>query len=472
MSASGTPGLKRTLGLVTLTLFGLSYMAVGTVFTTYGIVNQMTNGHLPASYVVTVIAMLFTALSYAAMVRRYPVAGSAYTYAQQSFGGTVGFLTGWTLMLDYMFIPMINFMILGLYVGTQFPSVPTWVFILAAIIAVFTFNVVGVNLVGKVNAVIVIATTAAVFVFAILAIKAAINDPNAPTLLEPFIPGSEGYSPIFSGAAVLALSFLGFDAVSTLSEEARAPRRDIPRAIILTTIIGGLIFIFVAWAGARAFYMDDWSKLSQDMIDTAGVVLFQHVGGEALAIAFIFVTVAGTFGSGLAGQVAVSRVLYSMGRDGILPRSLSTLSKRFGTPVVAAAAVSVITLASLFLTLEQAAFMVSFGALAGFAMVNLSVIRTYLFPKGGRKEPLTLGALLRYGLLPLIGFGITVWLWTSLHAFTWVVGGIWVLLGVAILAAKTNFFRKPVPKLDLSEEGPTTEAIDALGQNYAKDMNL
>lgn len=466
MSRPAAPHLRRTLGPITLTLFGLSYMAIGTVFTTYGIVNQITDGHLVDSYVVALIVMLFTASSYAAMVRRYPVAGSAYTYSQQAFGGATGFLTGWVLMLDYLFIPMINFLILGLYVGTQFPSVPTWVFTLAALIAVFVFNVLGISLVGKINTAIVVVSMAAVLVFAILAIKTAIGDPDAPSLIEPFIPGSADYSPIFTGAAVLALSFLGFDAVSTLSEEAKHPRRDIPRAIMLTTVIGGLVFIFVSWVGARAYSLDDWSQAPQELLDAAGVVLFDHVGGDILTGIFIIITVAGCFGSGLAGQVAVSRILYSMGRDGILPRPLGILSKRFGTPVVAATVVSVFALSSLFLSLDQAAFMISFGALAAFAMVNLTVIRTYLFPKGGRQEPLTAWQGIRYGAIPLIGFALTIWLWTSLEAFTWVVGGIWVLIGVAILAAKTGFFRRPVPTLDFSEETPSTEAIDALAEEF------
>lgn len=458
--------LRRTLGPVTLTLFGLSYMAIGTIFTTYGIVNQITEGHLVLSYAVALLVMLFTAGSYAAMVRRYPVAGSAYTYAQQSFGGGVGFLTGWTLMLDYLFIPMINFLILGLYVGTQFPSIPTWIFTLAALLAVFVFNVLGIALVGKINTWIVILSLAAVTVFGILAAKTAINDPNAPSLIEPFIPGGDSYSPIFTGAAVLALSFLGFDAVSTLSEEAKNPRRDIPRAIMATTIVGGVIFIIVAWLGARAYYLDDWSLASQELLDAAGVVLFDHVGGDVLTAIFIFITVAGCFGSGLAGQVAVTRILYSMGRDGILPKPLGILSKKYGTPIVAAIAVSVIALLSLFISLDQAAFMISFGALAGFAMVNLSVIRTYLFPKGGRNQPLTAWQIFRFGVLPLIGFILTVWLWTSLESFTWVIGGAWLLVGLIIIAVKTNFFRKPVPKLSFSEVEPSTETIDQLADEY------
>ena len=464
-----TTHLKRELGLGGLILFGLAYMAIATVFTTYGIVNQITDGHLPLSYVVALLTMLFTANSYAAMVRKYPVAGSAYTYVQQGFGGGVGFLTGWVLLLDYLFIPMINFMILGLYVSTQFPSIPAWIPSLITLVAVFVFNVLGIKLVNKLNVVIIGLSVAAMALFAIFAIKTWIGDPNAPGLAEPFIPGSEGYSPIFTGAGVLALSFLGFDAVSTLSEEAKHPRRDIPRAIILTTLIGGALFIFVSWIGAMSYYLEDWSAAPQELLDAAGIVLANHVGGEWLGILFVFMSVAGCFGSGLAGQVSVARILYSMGRDGTLPKPLGKLWSRYGTPVVAATTVSIFALLSLVLTLDQAAFMISFGALAAFAMVNLSVIRVYHFPKRGEVLPQrTPKDVILRGVFPLIGLVLTIWLWTSLEPMTWIIGGIWFAVGVVILLANTRFFTRPVPKMDFSE-GPQTEVIDQMTESTPFD---
>lgn len=459
----GNTRLKRELGLGGLVLFGLAYMALATVFTTYGIVNQITDGKLPLAYVVALLTMLFTANSYASMVRRYPVAGSAYTYTQQAFGGGAGFLTGWVLLLDYLFIPMINFIILGLYVSTQFPSVPAKLVSFITLLAVFAFNVLGINLVAKLNIVIVSVSAAIIGVFAIFAIKMAVNDPNAPSMLEPFIPGAEGFSPIFSGAAVLALSFLGFDAVSTLSEEAKHPRRDIPRAILLTALVGGALFIFVSWVGAIAYRPEDWSLIPREMIDAAGIVLANHVAGEWLGILFVLFSIAGCFGSGLAGQVSVARILYSMGRDGTLPKPLGTLWSRFGTPVVAATTVSVFALASLFLTLEQAAYMISFGALAAFAMVNLSVIRVYLFPNDGQAPARTPKDLVLRGLFPLIGLVLTLWLWTSLESMTWIIGGIWFAIGLVILLVKTRGFRKPVPRMDFSE-GPETTTVDAMGE--------
>ena len=465
MSETTQPHLKRALGLTGLTLFGVTYMTVITVFTTYGIVNQVTDGHLPAAYIVAVVTMLFTAASYGAMVRRYPVAGSAYTYTQQSFGGAVGFLTGWVMLLDYLFIPMINFMLIGIYLNTQFPAVPVWAFTLAALLLVLLFNVLGINLVSKVNMAIIALSVVLVVVFMVLAFKFAFGGDMSVDLIEPFTFGEGGIGAVASGAAILALSFLGFDAVSTLSEEAKRPRKDIPRAIVLATLVGGFFFILVSWAGAVAYH-PDWAALSDSELEAAGVTVMNNIGGEAFTAFFVAVYVAGAFGSGMTGQVSVSRILYAMGRDGMLPKPLSRLHRRFGTPVVAAMVVSVFALSSLFLSLDTVAFMISFGALAAFALVNLSVIRTYLFPRGGRREPATAWEWIRYGLLPLIGFGLTIWLWTSLEATTWLVGAAWLAVGVIIIAIVTGGFRRPVPKMDFSEGDPTTQQIDQLGEDF------
>lgn len=459
------PRLKRALGLTGLTLFGVTYMTVITVFTTYGIVNQVTDGHLPAAYVVAVVAMLFTAASYGAMVRRYPVAGSAYTYSQQSFGGAVGFLTGWVMLLDYLFIPMINFMLIGIYLNTQFPAIPVWAFTLAALLLVLLFNILGITLVNKLNFAIIGLSLILVVLFVALSFKTYLGGDASVGLIDPFTFGEGGIGAIASGAAILALSFLGFDAVSTLSEEAKRPRKDIPRAIILATLIGGFLFILVSWAGGLAFN-PDWNTLSDAEIEAAGVTVMDVIGGPGFTAFFVAVYVVGAFGSGMTGQVSVSRILYAMGRDGMLPKPLATLSRRYGTPFVAAVTVSVFALSALFLSLEAVAFMISFGALAAFAMVNLSVIRTYLFPKGGRTAPVTARMVFAQGIAPLIGFGLTIWLWTSLDPGTWLVGAIWIAVGVVIIAIVTRGFRRPVPKMDFSERDPSTEQIDAMGAEY------
>src|SRR5689334_25148101 len=139
------------MGTPTLLLFGLAYMLPLAVFTTYGLVTQTTGGHLAGAYFVTTIAMLFTAYSYANMVRAYPVAGSAYVYTQRSFGRHLGFLTGWALMLDYLVLPLLNYLIIGIYLHAAIPAVPAWVFIVASAVLVTALNVIGITLVSSAN---------------------------------------------------------------------------------------------------------------------------------------------------------------------------------------------------------------------------------------------------------------------------------------------------------------------------------
>ena len=438
--------LKRALGLPGLVLFGLTYLAPVTVFTTYGLVTSITENHLPAAYLVALIAMLFTASSYGKMARAFPVAGSAYTYTQQTFGGGLGFLAGWTLMLDYLFLPMVNFMLIGLYANTQLPDVPAWVFLLGALLLTLVLNVVGITLVNRVNIVIVTVSVLLAVVFVALSLNYLGANPSSAGLIEPFLPGG-GLGAVFSGAAILALSFLGFDAVSTMSEEARNPRRDIPRAILLTTLIGGAIFIVVAWVGALVF--PDWQSFTS--VDTAGVEVMARVGGQIFTTIFVAVYIVGAFGSGMATQISVTRIIYAMGRDGVLPRILGRLSIRFRTPVVAAVVVSLISCLGFFLALGDVFNMISFGALFAFSIVNLAVVKHFLFPRGGRISPAHLRDWITFGVLPLIGFALTIWLWTSLVPSAFAVGLMWMGAGIIVLAIMTRGFTRKAPIMDFSE---------------------
>lgn len=225
--ADKPPHLRRVLGLTTLVLFGLTYMAPVTVFTTYGTVTAVTDGHLAAAYVVALATMIFTATSYARMSRAVPAAGSAYSYAQQTFGGHIGFITGWTLMLDYLFLPMINFLLIGIYMNTQFPDVPAWVFALSSLLLVLALNALGINFVGKFSGAVVALSVILIGVFIALSVN-QLAAAGAPPLLEPFAFGDGGTGPIFAGAAILSLSFLGFDAVSTSPKTPKTRRETSP----------------------------------------------------------------------------------------------------------------------------------------------------------------------------------------------------------------------------------------------------
>ncbi|MFF4668034.1 APC family permease [Streptomyces sp. NPDC001282] len=454
---SAQPGLKRVLGPPGLTLFGLTYLAPVAVFTTYGAVAGVTDGHLPAAYLIALVVMLFTALSYARMVRAFPIAGSAYTYTQQTFGGHVGFMVGWTLMLDYLFLPMINFLLIGIYLHSQFPSVPARVFVLAALLLSLLLNVLGVSFIRRLSTLVVGMAGVLVVVFVALSVKHATSN-GAPDPFSSFVPGTSGMSAAFSGAAILALSFLGFDAVSTMSEEAKEPRRTIPRAIVLTTVIGGLLFITVSWMGALVHPGSSFSDP-----DSAGLDIMAQLGGSTFTSFFVAVYVAGAFGSGVTTQASVSRILYSMGRDEVLPRrAFGTLHPRFRTPVAATALVSTVALVALFISLDNAVVMVNFGALIAFSAVNLSVVKHYFIDQR-RRSGLD---LLSYGVLPTVGFALTLWLWTSLEGITFKVGLCWMAVGFLYLLFLTRAFRRKPPVMNFSEE-PGGREDHARGRNKA-----
>lgn len=444
-SADGTR-LKRVLGVPSLVLFGLVYMVPLTVFTTYGIVTQVTGGRVPVAYMITLATMVFTAMSYARMARAYPFAGSAYTYTQRSFGPGIGFVSGWSLLLDYLFLPTINYLVIGIYLGEAFPAVPSWVFILAAIALVTVLNIVGITSVSRASTVIIAAQVVFIGVFIALSVV-SLSGTGDVDLLRPLTgDGTEtGLGPVMAGAAILCLSFLGFDAVSTMAEEAKEPTRDVPRAIIIATVSAGLLFILLSYVSHVVHPSHQFADPDSGALD-----VMASAGGTFLSAFFISAYVAGCIGSALTSQASVSRIIFSMGRDGVFPRSVfGRLSARFATPVIAILVVSAWSLMAMLIDLGVLAEIISFGALVAFSAVNLSVVKHYFIDQKERSG----AAVLTNLVLPLIGFGLTVWLWTSLNGRTLIVGLIWMAVGVAYLAIITRGFRRPTPTIDVYESG-------------------
>jgi amino acid transporter len=246
---------------------------------------------------------------------------------------------------------------------------------------------------------------------------------------------------VFAGAAVLALSFLGFDAVSTLSEETENPRRKIPLAIMLCAVVGGGVYIFQSYLGHLAF--PDYTVFA-DRQDVASADVMTAIGGDFLNSFFTAAYVAGCFACAMASQASVSRILFAMGRDGSLPRPVfARLHPRYRTPVVANVVVGLFGLTALFISLSTVAAMISFGALAAFSFVNLSVIKTYIVD--GRRRS---GAdIVKYAVIPFLGFAFTIYLWTQLSDLTFKVGLGWLAAGLLYLVYLTRGFRKAPPEM-------------------------
>lgn len=380
-------------------------------------------GRVPLAYVVTLAAMIFTARSYARMAAAYPVAGSAYAYTQRTFGPPVGFLAGWSLLLDYLFLPMLNYLVIGLYLNAAVPAIPQWLIVVVTIAIVSVLNIIGIVSVARANLLIIAIQAIFIVVFVVMAV-AAVSGSGSVDVMAPFRgDGTEGgMAPVLAGAAILCLSFLGFDAVSTLSEEARNARRDVPRAIMLATIICGVLFIILSYVSQLVFPSNAFAD-----VDSGSLDVMQSAGGAFLAAFFTAAYVAGASGSALTSQASLARILYAMGRDGVLPRKVFGhvsvgSARRPGDPGLGR----------------------ELRCAGGFLGGHLTVIKHHFVDAGEKNVVNNL-------VLPLIGFVLTVWLWTSLSAESLTIGLIWLAIGFLWLLGVTRGFRRPTPVLDLEE---------------------
>lgn len=274
-SQADSPGrFRQSLGLGALVLFGLAYMVPLAVFTTYGLVTQMTKGHLPTAYLLTLAAMLLTAYSYGRMVQAHPYSGSVYSYTRKAFGSYFGFMAGWTLLLDYIFLPLLSYLLIGIYMSEYFPAVPAAVWVLGSIALVTFLNLIGIESITRVNLLLVVVQLVFIVVFVALSIHNLGDQAEPVSLLAPF--HHEGFSVplIMSGAAVLCLSFLGFDAVSTMAEETPNPRRLIPLAIMVVSLLGGLLFVLVSYFAQMVY--PQWNTFADP--DSASLDVMRRVG--------------------------------------------------------------------------------------------------------------------------------------------------------------------------------------------------
>ncbi|MFC7392253.1 APC family permease [Scopulibacillus cellulosilyticus] len=437
--------LNRSLKLRHIVFIGLAYMSPLAVFDTFGIVSEATNGHVPIAYIFITIAILFTAYSYGKMSKIYPSAGSAYTYTRKTMNAHLGFLVGWAALLDYLFLPMINALLSSIYLSSGFPNVPSWVWILATIIITTVLNVVGVKLAVIVNYLMVIIEFLVAAVFVILTIRKIVyGDFGHVFSMAPFYTNHMSIPAIFTGASILAISFLGFDAVTTLSEETVQPKKNIPRGIFIIALIAGVFFTLVTYFMQALF--PDVSVIKN--IAGASPEIAKFVGGAFFQSIFIAGYVVAVLACGITQQMSASRLLYAMGRDGVLPKKFfGYIQPRTGIPIFNILLVGVLALPAMFLDLTKATSLINFGAFTAFTFVNLSVIAYYL----KHKEKLTARSLISTFILPLLGLIFNIYLWFNLETTAKIVGIIWAGVGLIYLLYLTKFFRVRPPEFSYDD---------------------
>ena len=386
-----TSELKRILPLSSLVFYGLAFMIPLTFCTTYGLVTNMTHGMVSLTYVISTICMSFTAFSYVRMTKAYPVAGSVYTFVHKSINPYLGFLAGWLVLIGYMFLPMLNYIAAAIFLNAAVPQIPIWCWIIAFIIIVTVVNHFGIKVTDIFNKTIVWLQIIFLAALIILVIKFVLGGGGVGTFLdaESFINMTElkkegmGFTVLLSGASLLALSFLGFDAISTLSEEAINPEKNVGKAILITCIGAGAFFAVITYM-LQVAWPTAWLEIVD--VDGGAYEVINKVAGSVMAYLFTIAFSVGAVASAISSVASASRVLYGMGRDQILPKRIfGYLHPKRNTPTYSILIMATISLLALVIPLATATSLLNFGALLSFTLVNMSVIGHY-FVKGGHRK--------------------------------------------------------------------------------------
>lgn len=433
--------LAKSLKLHQVVFVGLAWMTPMIFFTVYGVAFQTSNGMLVPAYLIAFLAIFFTAYSYSRMSQVYPTSGSAYTYTKKTIHPQVGFLVGWALLLDYIFSPIIACLTFGLFLNAQFPVIPVyaWILILIAVLAIV--NIIGIKSVAHVSSFSVVFQIVFMVLFCAITIKDIVSGSGGGALvsLQPFVNSDGSVSTIFAGAALICFCFLGFDAITTMGEETINPTKTIPRAIFIIIAIAATLYISTSYLTKIAL-----PNFMFQNPDTASYELVKQIGGNSLSSLFIMVLIVAIFTQGVTSVTSITRFLYALGRESILPNKVFTyIHPRYQTPIVNVVLVSIVSLSALFIKLDMAVTFVSFGSLTAFIFVNLSVIAHYYVKQQRRSVKDTF----QYLVFPLIGSGFIAWLLMLLNEQALVAGGIWMVCGIIYLLFRTNLFRKRLPEI-------------------------
>ncbi|XID75753.1 APC family permease [Alkanindiges sp. WGS2144] len=458
MSTHTTPApaaqLQRTLLLWHIIIIGLAYIQPMTLFDTFGMVSEASHQHVPTSYFIALLAVLLTAVSYGHMIRRFPSSGSAYTYTQQAIHPNAGFLVGWSSLLDYILSPMVNILLANIYLSDMFPEVNHWVWVVGLTIFMTAVNLRGIRFVANFNSWIVLVQVLVIGIFTILVIKQLMLGHNALTSIEaqaeavklwssePFWNESTKVGALITGATILCFSFTGFDALSSLAEETKNTEKVLPRAIFLTALISGIIFIAATYfmqlyfPGNPAQYFEDINATQPDILRIVGGELFKSV-----ILAFAIITV---MASGISAHAGVSRLMYVMGRDGVFSKKyFARIDPKTHTPAFNIILVGIIALSAGFTDLDHVVSLISFGALTAFSFVNLSVISQYALRENKAKTPYQ---FFQYVVIPFAGFICIGALWLQIDQLALKWGIVWAMTGLLYLGYKTRGFKRPPPQ--------------------------
>jgi putrescine importer len=434
----GRPAFLPVLSLWALVLFGLAFVGPTAPYTFFGVGSAKSQGHFALVYVIAMLAISFTAISYGRMASAFPEAGSTYAYASRALHPLAGYLAGWVMILDYILMPMLCVIVAGVTCSKLLPGIPYAAWVLFTAAAITGINLRGIEMTLRATIVFNAILAVSILWFLGAAIVALLSGTGEGKLLslKPFYyPPSFSLHAVMSATPIAVLSFLGFDGISTLAEDAQNPRLNVARATLLVCVIAGGLFILQTYLGQLIW--PDYTRFHP--IETAFSDIGRLIGGPGLFCLIAFLVVAQAWASGITSQASASRLLFGMARDGRLPRIFSTLDPVLHTPRYSIALMGAIAAAgALLLDLDQAAELVNFGACLGFMAVNLAVLGYYFV----RQRERCISRLWANLFCPLAGFLVCFCIWLSISHLAMRVGILWTIAGTLYFVIRTGSFKR------------------------------
>ena len=436
--------LRRGMGLWDVVLYGVLFMVIIAPHSNWGLVQQQGLGMSTLVYLVGFVAIGFTALSYVRMSRRFPIAGSVYSYVQRGLNPHAGFMSGWLILLDYCITPALLYTMVANWGTMLVPNSPWWLWIIV-FIAFNTFvNIRGVSLTRGIDFVIFAVEIIAVIAFVALGCNFIMGGGGAGEFnMDPvWQPEKVTFNFLAAGISIAALNFLGFDGISTLAEETEHPEKNIGRGILIA--LGIIIVCFAVQTYIASLIQPDWASWSEEHANNAFFYGCQLIGGNIfMNIMLVINIVAVGIANIMNAQLAASRLLYSMGRDKVIPSIFGKVHPKYKTPWVGSLFIGAVALVLVaVLGMADLATLVNFGALASFIMLNFSVFWFFFIKEGKRK---TFGDWVKYLICPWIGIIILAYVFTGFQPITYIMGITWFVIGFIILVVKSKGF-KEVPE--------------------------
>ena len=445
MSASSSPGLRRSLTLWHLIVIGIVIIQPIAPMGVYGIISNEAHGHVVTTILIAMVAMLFTAISYGRMARVYPSAGSAYTYVGQEIHPALGYVTGWAMVMDYILNPLICTVLCSKLSQNVLPGSPYWAWAVFYAVLFTALNLRGIKTSARINEALAAGMMVVVVIFFIAVARAlwGYQHVGAGYFTQPFYdPASFHSSAIFRGTSIAVLTYIGFDGISTFSEEVENPRRNILLATVLVCVITGVLSSLEVYAAQLV-----WGSkpFPQEMVESAFPLVARQIGGFMLFHLLNFTMLIANIGSGMGAQLAAARLLYGMGRGNALPpRFFGAIEPRRRIPQNNVILIGAVALVGAFLvSYERGAEMLNFGAFIAFMGVNAAAFVHY-FLRAERKQ-------LSHLFPPALGFFICGFIWLNLSTPAKIAGSVWLAAGVLYGAIKTRGFRADLVRFEAAE---------------------